>query len=325
MLKRIKNILILIICSINAATGQQYDYVTNGSFETIDSCYGNFSVIGEDVFHLIGCIGWSNPIGSSSDHFCGNPKTNPPYVGTPELYQNPKSGLCMGGFLVNDGIVKNYREYLQNELSIQMKPNSYYEISFFISATNLDCSPSQLGVKFFSTPLVDSNKLWLTELIPDAVNNHTIFYPDTTNWQKVTMYYQAKGFEKYMILGNFQDSSKISYSLPCDSSYWTDTWRGIGNYFFIDDVSVIEATPELIIPNVFTPNGDGKNDTFKILAKNIGKWQCYIYNRWGQEIEQLNNEKIEWDGSNFPNGTYYYVFNSDLYNKTGSVTLINNQ
>lgn len=104
IVNRIRNILLLIICSSNAAISQQNNFITNGSFEDIDSCYGNFSLIGEDVFQLIGCVGWSNPISSSSDHWCGNPKSNPPYVGTPELYQNPKSGQCMGGFSASVGV-----------------------------------------------------------------------------------------------------------------------------------------------------------------------------------------------------------------------------
>jgi hypothetical protein len=38
---------------------------------------------------------------------------------------------------------------------------------------------------------------------------------------------------------------------------------------------------ELLIPNVFTPNGDQANEVFKILSKGLKTLRCEIYNRWG--------------------------------------------
>lgn len=66
-------------------------------------------------------------------------------------------------------------------------------------------------------------------------------------------------------------------------------------------------------PNVFTPNADGNNDTFKILGLDN---PCYdyidvtIYDRWGNLVYQTNDPLYEWDGTNLkgkelPSGTYY--------------------
>lgn len=322
LIMHILGIIFFIILTPFIIKGQSsFNYITNPSFEDIDSCYGNYSNLGDDVFNIIGCVGWSNPVYSSSDHFCGNPKTNPPYVGNPELYQNPKSGNCMAGFFVNDGIVLNYREYIQNKLLQPLTSGKIYEISFYISATNNECSSVELGIKFSPNKFYDSIKLWLTDLVPDAVNDYTQYIPDTLNWQKITMNYKANGTEQFMIIGNFEDSSKIKYTLPCDSTWWTDTWRGIGNYFYIDDVSVTEVPSDVFIPNVFSPNSDGVNDFFEIKAINIGTWNCRIYNRWGLLITTLNETSPKWDGENYSDGTYYYVFISEYINKTGFFSL----
>ena len=50
------------------------------------------------------------------------------------------------------------------------------------------------------------------------------------------------------------------------------------------------------IPNAFTPNGDGKNDSFKGEGTGINDFQIMIFNRWGEEIFYSENPEIGWDG-----------------------------
>jgi gliding motility-associated-like protein len=56
------------------------------------------------------------------------------------------------------------------------------------------------------------------------------------------------------------------------------------------------------IPNVITPNGDGKNDTFVIGIPNA---QVEIYNRWGKRVFISENYADDW-GKGILNGTYFY-------------------
>ncbi|WP_448699096.1 gliding motility-associated C-terminal domain-containing protein [Mucilaginibacter sp. AW1-3] len=92
----------------------------------------------------------------------------------------------------------------------------------------------------------------------------------------------------------------------------------IGNYSFIftsssgcpDTVVIHVVTSAISIPNIFTPNGDGKNDQLV-----IGGLQFYpgsqllIFNRWGNEVYSSDNYPNNWDGSGLTEGTYYYVLN----------------
>ncbi|MCE9539980.1 MAG: gliding motility-associated C-terminal domain-containing protein, partial [Bacteroidetes bacterium] len=66
------------------------------------------------------------------------------------------------------------------------------------------------------------------------------------------------------------------------------------------------------IPNVFTPNGDGKNDLFYITEIAIKELECTIYDRWGQKVKEWNTTDGNWDGRTkngkmANNGVYYYV------------------
>lgn len=69
-----------------------------------------------------------------------------------------------------------------------------------------------------------------------------------------------------------------------------------------DSVLVFVSKP---IPNAFTPNGDGLNDTFRIIGnptENITEYNFRIFNRWGQMIYETSNIEDAWDGKS--NGQY---------------------
>jgi len=69
---------------------------------------------------------------------------------------------------------------------------------------------------------------------------------------------------------------------------------------------------DLIIPNTFTPNGDGINDTWSIInLADYAKAAVNIYNRYGINLYHSIGYARPWDGSwngkILPAGTYYYV------------------
>ncbi len=85
----------------------------------------------------------------------------------------------------------------------------------------------------------------------------------------------------------------------------------------------------LFIPNSFTPNYDGQNDSFEIWADEI----CFpnaklkVYSRWGQEVFSTENPFSEFwngtlDGKIVPQNVYYYIFESDHFKKHGFITVL---
>lgn len=64
---------------------------------------------------------------------------------------------------------------------------------------------------------------------------------------------------------------------------------------------------EVEVPNVITPNGDGKNDRF--IVRNLEYYplaKLYIFNRWGQEVFTSNDYRNDWSGDNLEAGNYFY-------------------
>lgn len=80
-----------------------------------------------------------------------------------------------------------------------------------------------------------------------------------------------------------------------------------------------KAGPEfkLVMPNIFTPNGDYVNDHFLPRVDNEICLETYylgIYNRWGQLLYESSVYSMGWHGNTFygdpyPEGTYYYRMN----------------
>ena len=115
--------------------------------------------------------------------------------------------------------------------------------------------------------------------------------------------------------------------------------------------SMIVLPVKLIVPNVFTPNGDGINDYFIIDNDPTGgsdeennentrgfEYESYnalndyylrteltIFNRWGRIVYKSNDYKNDWDGGKLPDGTYFYVLEcvgeQDSHRYQGSVTI----
>jgi gliding motility-associated-like protein len=95
-------------------------------------------------------------------------------------------------------------------------------------------------------------------------------------------------------------------------------------------ISVIKQR-SLFVPNIFTPNSDGKNDDIMPLGSEIASIKFSIFDRWGSLVFETENIGTAWDGTingkDAASGAYAYLlevtFNdgvSDVYK--GSITLV---
>jgi gliding motility-associated-like protein len=96
---------------------------------------------------------------------------------------------------------------------------------------------------------------------------------------------------------------------------------------------IAEELVEVEIPNVFTPNGDGKNDIFVLTSKGLSQVNGEIYNRWGKRVSEWSGSPSNgWNGktdggAEAQDGVYYYIIstvagNGDVKEYKGFVQLI---
>lgn len=96
-----------------------------------------------------------------------------------------------------------------------------------------------------------------------------------------------------------------------------------GSYRIVCSVNNAECTSDssevvvnisesyLAVPNVFTPNGDGKNDEFRVAYRSLKEFHCWVYNRWGKLVYEWTDPAKGWDGTingrPAAEGAYFYV------------------
>ncbi|MHB8403114.1 MAG: T9SS type B sorting domain-containing protein [Bacteroidia bacterium] len=81
-------------------------------------------------------------------------------------------------------------------------------------------------------------------------------------------------------------------------------------------IIVNEIPIVLVIPNIFTPNGDNINDMFFITATGISNLDCKVYDRWGLLLHEWTGVGGGWDGkakngNNCTDGVYFYLISYD--------------
>lgn len=99
-----------------------------------------------------------------------------------------------------------------------------------------------------------------------------------------------------------------------------------------DSTTTTGTESKLVMPNAFTPNGDGHNDVYKAKEyKNLSEFRAYIFIRWGQKLYEWSDPAGGWDGTHnghdVKDGVYYVLVkargNDDvIYNIRKDVNLL---
>jgi gliding motility-associated-like protein len=96
-------------------------------------------------------------------------------------------------------------------------------------------------------------------------------------------------------------------------------------------ITVMPFEKDLFVANVFTPNGDGRNDILYVRSNYIKTIEMRIFNQYGRQIEVITDPKKGWDGkykgTPQPVGVYMYTLKATMTNGTniqlkGNVTLL---
>ncbi|MBL4708509.1 MAG: gliding motility-associated C-terminal domain-containing protein [Flavobacteriales bacterium] len=156
-----------------------------------------------------------------------------------------------------------------------------------------------------------------------------------------------KTFENFKLTRNENNSGLAKWGLGNSESFIGDSlvyqYKIAGVYTitltitstngcqFMSEHQISVVPSDYSIPNVFSPNNDGINDSFKPLGRDIKNYNIKVYNRWGQEIS--SQKQIGWNGRNkeeskVESGLYFYHITigwthggSTEFN--GNITLLN--
>ncbi|OIP00715.1 MAG: hypothetical protein AUJ98_06785 [Bacteroidetes bacterium CG2_30_33_31] len=138
---------------------------------------------------------------------------------------------------------------------------------------------------------------------------------------------------------NYLDNNLISNPLarpPKNITYYVIALdsNGVAHQDSVNiNVKPCNLPPEIVVPNIFTPNADGINDIFKYKNEEFWQVQTQIFNRWGQLLFDGKNEE-RWDGTyqgkKVSEGVYFFHITAKaegfekLFEYHGSITVIYN-
>ncbi len=92
------------------------------------------------------------------------------------------------------------------------------------------------------------------------------------------------------------DSCVAPVAEPLSSTTYTVVLIDANGCRATDQVTVF-VNGSLFVPNTFTPNGDGVNDSFSARATEVKEFRLLVFNRWGEEIFAATQLSQSWDGS----------------------------
>jgi gliding motility-associated-like protein len=208
--------------------------------------------------------------------------------------------------------------------SYQWSPASQVTDPFAASTNGKPSSSSTI----FSVHIIDDVCSFDTTITMNVVVNPnpvvTIVKSTDINCENPTAQLKASGADSYLWtpfahLDNATSSSPIA-AIDTTTTY---TVTGFTNAGCTSTASVLinvdkGGVPRFVLPNSFTPNGDGLNDCF-----GIKRWgnaqinQFYIYNRSGQIVFQTKNPAECWNGRFKgivqPGGGYIYIIDATTF------------
>jgi large repetitive protein len=111
----------------------------------------------------------------------------------------------------------------------------------------------------------------------------------------------------------------------------TPTYNGCAGTAKSYAITVIPLDKDIFVPNVFTPNGDGKNDILYAYSNYISTLEMRIFNQYGQQVQLITDTKKGWDGrykgTPQPVGVYMYTVKATMIDGRsiqlkGNITLL---
>jgi gliding motility-associated-like protein len=133
-----------------------------------------------------------------------------------------------------------------------------------------------------------------------------------------TLYVETVVYEYIYVYNTDTITEFVAESIYIDCN----TGEQCNQTFPCDEVSIFA-------PNAVTPNGDGINDTWMVLADGEcwGQWEVRIYNRWGGLVWISASSMDEWD-ADVATGVYVYTItahssvNVNVYQFNGTITVL---
>jgi len=122
-----------------------------------------------------------------------------------------------------------------------------------------------------------------------GVKNYSVFFNDETNDLYKEIGQTNALIQQFQHENVMADQRNYCYKVIANPN-------DINNIYSESNIACISTAPRLYVPNVFTVNGDGLNETFNISGIFILEYSLQVYNRYGEMIFESIDITNRWDG-----------------------------
>ncbi|MEM1120612.1 MAG: gliding motility-associated C-terminal domain-containing protein, partial [Bacteroidota bacterium] len=140
---------------------------------------------------------------------------------------------------------------------------------------------------------------------------------DTDDVEGYNIYYSATEGGELALIETLISAEEITYDhrpdLGIAGCYTVTAFDANRNESVESNLVCVDNCPAYILPNTFTPNGDGSNDLFKPFPyRFIDRVEFKVFNRWGGLVFETANPDLDWNGTNLDgqelkDGVYFYI------------------
>jgi gliding motility-associated-like protein len=173
-----------------------------------------------------------------------------------------------------------YRLYVEDECG------NFSAAEVFVNIDNVNPN--------FTSVYIDDDVVGLTNLLPDSVFSYWEFSDGSFSWEHDTEH-------RFNTIGD-----------------WVATLHAFSAVGCHNEISqTFQATGALFVPNAFSPNGDGINEVWKPVGRDIVSYHVRIFNRNGEMIFESRDMEVVWTGSDrgggyyVPNGVYSFILQAE--------------
>jgi hypothetical protein len=266
--------LLYLLFGFQKSVIAQVNLVPNPSFEDTTNCpfFGGFQLSSP----------WYTPNAATPDYYYGlMPTCGFSALTNASGFQLPKTGIAYIGGYLSAG---NTREYIQCQLNAPLIAGHQYYVGAFVNrANNFDRATDDFGIYLSSLPEGDSTTYNYLPFAPQVQNVQGNLLADSLNWIEISDIYTAIGGELYITLGNFKDSANTTL-------VDVDNTANQSAYFYIDDVSVVDVTPQSVSEQSFIPPAVALHNNQLTIDGFFGNSRLQVFDVLGREYlsESIN-------------------------------------
>jgi gliding motility-associated-like protein len=191
-----------------------------------------------------------------------------------------------------------------NGSSVFVNQNSSFTV---VGTDNLGCENSAT----FSVTVVPSPQVSFSPSTLSGTPPLTVTFVNTSQNANVFLWNFGTGANSQT---NDLSSTQVIYTVPGAYLVTLSVNNGACSSSADTIITVLPfGDPEIIVPNVFTPNGSEPNDLWQPTLTNVSTIDIQIFNRWGNVVRNLNQLDPTWDGTTtngtaVTDGVYFYRY-----------------